>query len=222
SWIRQHLGGDAPTSSEAGDDQLVGYLDGADCQFMQLSAGGGSFHNRLACGDWERTPWFDAVLHDRFILHGVGYSDRYEGGRSRLEHGIESDDYVSAELLTGHALMIDRGAFGAGAVRKYWLAQDFIRTIAMGAVTGVEFVGGDIHRQVVTWAGGAKVYVNRGAADWVVAGRTLPQYGYYAAVAGGGTESSIERIDGVIVEQSRGPSGVYVNGRGTAPGQSGL
>jgi len=151
------------------------------------------------------------VLHDKFSLHGVGYSSRYQGGRDRQGHGIESDDYVSAEILEGHALMIDRGAFGRGAVRKYWLAQDFVRSIAIDQIESVELVHGDIHKQIIVWKSGARVYVNRGADDWDMAGKTLPQYGYFAK--NGRIESVIEKIDGVIVEQSRGPSGNYFNAR---------
>lgn len=213
-WIQEYLGPGTITTSEAGDDQLVGWLDGADCQHMQLSATGGSFHNRVTCADWERVPWFDAVLHDKFIQHGVGYPGRYEGGRSTRDHGIESDDYISDELLLGHAMMIDRNGFvGNGAIRKYWLAQDFVRSIAMAKLTGVEYVGGDIHRQIVSWDNGARVFVNRGEKDWAVEGRILPMYGYYAV--NGKIESGIERIDGSIVERSSDGKGTtYFNGRG--------
>jgi len=112
--------------------------------------------------------------------------------------------------------MIDRGAMGRGAVRKYWLAQDFIRSIAMDTIKSVTFAGGDIHRQIVRWTGGATVHVNRGKTDWTIAKRTLPQYGYLAV--NGGVSSSIERIGGVIVEQSAGPGGRYVNARGYGQG----
>ncbi len=215
AWIRDTLGGNAPMTSEAGDDQLIGYLDGADCQHLQLSPEYESFCNRLPCQDWERVPWYDAVLHDKFSLHGVGYSGRYQGGRSRQEHGIESDDYLSAEVLEGHAMMIDAEAFGRGAVRKYWLAQDFIRSIATDGIADVQFVDGDIHRQIITWQSGARVYVNRSDSDWHVAGKTLPQYGYYAINSQ--IESSVEKIGGVVVEQSRRPARWYFNARGFGP-----
>jgi len=215
AWIRDYLGGNAPQTSEAGHDQLIGYLDGADCQHLRITPVGGDFCIRIACKDWQRVPWFDAVLHDKFSLHGVGYSSRYQGGRARRDNGIESDDYISAEILEGHALMIDRPAFGRGAVRKYWLAQDFIRSIAMDTIENVEFAAGDIHRQIITWESGAKVYVNRGESDWLVAGRCLPQYGCFAA--NGSIESSIEKINGIIVEQSRAPSRFYVNARASGP-----
>jgi len=213
AWIRDYLGGDAPTTSEAGHDQLIGYLDGSDCQHMTLSPEKGWPHIRIACRDWERVPWFDAVLHDKFSLHGVGYPSRYKLAQEQSDQRIlESDDYISAEILEGHALMIDRGGFGMGAVRKYWLAQDFVRSVALDAIEHVEFVDGDIHRQIITWESGARAYVNRGDKDWHVAGRQLPGYGYLAQ--NGDIESIIERIKGVIVEQSRGPSRRYVNARG--------
>jgi hypothetical protein len=216
AWIRDYLGGNAPMTSEAGHDQLTGYIEGSDCQHLRITPDGGRFCIKIRCKDWQRVPWFDAVLHDKFSLHGVGYPGRYEGGRSREHHGIESDDYISAEILEGHAMMIDRRGFGPGAVRKYWLAQDFIRSIATDTIKDVEFAGDNIHRQIISWNSGAKVYVNRGEEDWPVAGKLLPEYGYFAE--NGKISSSIERIDGVIVEQSKGPSGLYVNSRTSSPG----
>lgn len=215
AWIRDYLGENAPMTSEAGHDQLIGYLDGSDCQHLQLTPEPARFCIRLRSQSWQRVPWFDAVLHDKFSLHGVGYSGRYQGGRSREAHGIESDDYISAEILEGHALMIDRGGFGRGAVRKYWLAQDFIRGIATDEITNVEFADGDIHRQIIDWKSGGRVYVNRGPDDWRVAGRVLPQYGYFASNSD--IESSIEKIDDVLVEQSHGPGRWYFNARGFGP-----
>lgn len=215
AWIRDLLGNHAPMVSEAGGDHLIGYVDGADCQFLQIRPESKRFNIKIPCEDWERVPWFDAVNHTRFSLHGVGYSGRYQGGRSRPLHGIESDDYISAEILTGHALMIDRGGLVRGAVRKYWLAQDLIRSLALDEIENFQYAGGDIHRAVVTWRSGARVYVNRGSSDWNVAGRTLPQYGYSAK--NGDIESGIERIDGAVVERSRAKDRFYVNGRGYLP-----
>jgi hypothetical protein len=219
AWIRNYLGGNAPTTSEAGHDQLIGYLDGSDCQHMTLSPDKGWPHIRISCRDWERVPWFDAVLHDKFSLHGVGYPSRYKLKQAESDQRIiESDDYLSAEILEGHALMADRRAFGRGAVRKYWLAQDFVRSIALDTIESVEFIDSDIHRQLIKWKSDAHVYVNRGDKDWQVAGKTLPQYGYCAK--NGNIESSIERINSVIVVQSRATSRSYVNARGFNPDAS--
>jgi len=231
AWIRDYLGNNAVMTSEAGHDQLVGYIAGADCQHLQITPDSRSFCIRIPCKKWQRVPWFDAVMHDKFSLHGVGYSSRYQGGRDRIDHGINSDDYISAEILEGHALMIDRRAFehkqaGRDAVRKYYLAQDFIRSIAHDTILNVQFVDDDIHRQIITWNCGARVYVNRGEKDWQIAGKILPQYGYYAK--NGAIESSIERqggshraareVDGdrssVIIEKSHAPNRWYFNARG--------
>jgi hypothetical protein len=66
---------------------------------LQITPVGKRFCIKIPCKDWERVPWFDAVLHDKFSPHGVSYSSRYQGGQTRREHGIESDDYISAEIL---------------------------------------------------------------------------------------------------------------------------
>ena len=210
--IRDTLGNDAPTTSEAGHDQLIGYLDGADCQWLRLDPRGGRFLLRLPCADWERVPWYDAVNHHRFILHGVGYSSRYQGGKPRREHGINSDDYISAEVLSGHALMVDSGSWGRKAVRKYYLAQDLARALALRKISDVTFVDDDIHRQKITWDNGAVVYVNRGESDWQVEGRILPQYGYLAEY-GKDFWSCIEKKGQHFVESSSGPSGFYCSAR---------
>ena len=212
--IRKTLGG-AITVSEAGGDHLIGHLDGADCQHLQLTDEHRFHCIRLRCKAWQRVPWFDAVNHRRFSLHGVGYSGRYQGQRSRRQHGIESDDYLTSEILFGHALMMDRGGMVRGAVRKYWLAQGLIRRLADDAIARVDFAAGDACRQTVTWESGAVVHVNRGETDWAVAGHTLPPFGYYAR--SGKVASCIERRGGLIVEWSRGPGRWYVNGRGSDP-----
>ena len=211
-WIQDYLGG-AITTSEAGHDQLTGYLDGADCQHLTLSPKGGRYFIQLTGSDWQRVPWFDAVLHDRFSLHGVGYPSRYRLTEyDDHESPLQSDDYINAEILQGHAMMIDNQGFGRGAVRKYWLAQDFIKTIATDTIKSVDFVDNDIHRQIITWNCGAKIYSNRSKNDWQVKGKILPQYGYFAK--NGPVESSIEKIDGVIIEQSQTNSKHYFNARG--------
>lgn len=225
--IRDAFGG-GPATSEAGSDQLIGWLDGADCQFLQI--GEGRFNNRVPCRDWARVPWFDLVNHSRFSLHGVGYSDRYQGGRSREEHGIESDDYLSAEILTGHALMIDLAGMVRGAVRKYWLAQDFIESVALDDIRRVDlFTAGHApvsapvegpeaeapHRLCVVWNSGARAWVNRGPNDWHVAGKVLPPFGFFAS--NGVIQTSVERIGGMVAERSAALSRFYVNGRGFNP-----
>jgi hypothetical protein len=213
--IRNRLGNDSTTISEAGDDFLIGWLDGADCQHLRITTRPDEFRLPIACRDWERIPWFDAVNHARFSLHGVGYSSRYQGARSRTQHGIESDDYLSDEILTGHALMSDLGMRVRGAARKYWLAQDFIESIARDDITNIAFSDNDLHRVMVSWRTGGKAWVNRGTNDWAVEGRVLPPFGYLARFGAG--FSSVERVNGQVVEQSRAGNRWYAGGRGFEP-----
>lgn len=209
--IRKKLEGPAITTSEAGHDQLTGWLDGADCQFLQLAPEAKRFHVQVPGRNWGRVPWYDAVLHDRFILHGVGYSGRYQGERPRFNYGIESDDYLSSEILTGHALMTDRRAGLPGAVRKYWLAQPWARAVAMDHLDAVDFVDGDIHRLRIHWASGAEALVNRSRRDWHVDGSVLPPFGYRARA--GNVSSTVERHGTHIVEHASWPDGFYLNAR---------
>ena len=211
--IRAILGEDTTTTSEAGADQLIGYLAGADCQWLAIGGKSG-FTNRFPCESWERVPWNDAVNHSRFAWQGVGYSTRYQGNGqwTREEHGSGLDDYLSAVLLAGHSLMVDVGDWGFQAVRTYWLGQDFIRFIAGRRMTRHEFVGGDIHRQFVEWDNGARIWVNRGETDWTINGHTLPQYGYYAEFGDGGVVA-LEVVDGQFREYSKTATSLYCNVR---------
>jgi hypothetical protein len=219
AWISAALGPGAPQISESGHDQLIGRLDGAQANHLRAGKpqpgrrGGWTWD--VACEDAERTPWLDAAHHDRFVLHGAGYPGRYEGGLEPSGHGIFSDDYVATEVLTGHPAMASR-PFGRDVVRKYWLLHDLMRALALKRIEAVEYAGGDLHRQHVTWGGGGQVWVNRGASDWEVEGVTLPEHGFRARVPTdeGTVEASVARRGGRVAEVVRSAAGLYVNGRG--------
>ena len=197
----------AVTIGESGNDALIGHLDGSDCNFMFISSEPGEFRINIDCQEWSRVPWYAAVNHTRFSLHGVGYSSRYEVQRGRDIHGIESDDYITSEILTGNAMMVDRYSAMRGAVRKYWLAQDFIRYITDKDIVNVEFADNNIHRQMITWTGDAVVWVNLDNSDWVIKPEpqspviVLPRYGYFASFPKG--FSAIFRQNGRVVEAAR-------------------
>ncbi|MCR4412385.1 MAG: hypothetical protein NUV77_08175, partial [Thermoguttaceae bacterium] len=170
AWIRDLLGDRAPQISESGHDQLIGWLDGSQANHLRVGKPGSKNRYGSWCvwdiphGDAERTPWFDAAHHDRFVQHGAGYPSRYEGGLDPKLHGIYSDDYLCTEVLTGHPAMVPE-AFGRQVVRKYWLLHDLMRALALRRIEAVEYVGGDLHRQHVRWSGGGDVWVNRGPGD---------------------------------------------------------
>lgn len=214
AWIRDYLGDHAPQISEAGHDRLIGWLDGAQANHLRVDAQGSGFVWNIHCADAERIPWIDAAYHDRFVLHGAGYEDRYAAGLKLAAHGMYSDDYMATEMLTGHPAMV-LAPFSRDVVRKYWLLHDVIRALALRRIEAVEFAAGDIHRQHVTWDNGAEVWVNRGVGDWRVGGRTLPPYGFYARapLAEGMVETAIERQSAGTVEWSRSPGSYYHNAR---------
>ncbi|MEA1951100.1 MAG: hypothetical protein U9N87_06925, partial [Planctomycetota bacterium] len=153
------------------------------------------------------------------VGHGAGYPSRYEGGLNPRLHGIYSDDYMATEVLTGHPGMVSH-AFSRDVVRKYWLLADLMRALALRTIEHVEFDGEDLHRQHITWSGGGEVWVNRGKSDWAVAGRVLPEFGFFATVPSkdGKVEAAIERRDGIIVESARSADHVYINGRHVVKG----
>jgi len=227
-FIRDYLGHDAPQISESGHDQLVGRLDGAQTNHLRVGEPPGGYYNwsvwNWRCADAERIPWFDTVYHDRFILHGAGYSGRYQAGLDTKNHGIYSDDYIATEVLTGHPAMVSQ-PFSRDVVRKYWLTHHLMRALALRWIKSVEFVDDDLHRQHVTWNADGHVWVNRGQTPWKVAGCELPTYGFLARVPivedpessgtgrRGEVEAAIARRNGVIVEWARTPGFLYVNGR---------
>ncbi|MBI4877552.1 MAG: hypothetical protein HY822_23220, partial [Acidobacteria bacterium] len=156
AWIRDFLGG-APQISEAGHDQLIGWLDGAQANHLRVDATPGrSFVWNIRCADAERIPWIDAAHHDLFVLHGAGYGGRYSAGLGEAEHGIYSDDYMATEVLTGHPAMVS-APFSPGVVRKYWLLHGLMRALALKRIEGFAFAAGDLHRQQVAWSGGGTV-----------------------------------------------------------------
>ena len=217
AWIRDFLGGNAPQISESGHDQLIGRLDGAQANHLRWGNAATGPHGPMVwdfgAKDGERIPWLDAAYHDRFVLHGAGYEARYCSGLDPRLHGMYSDDYMTAEVLTGHPAMVDT-VFSRNGVRKYWLLHDLMRALALRQIESVEFVENDIHRQRVRWENG-DIWVNRGREDWRIQGAVLPQYGFLARVESqaGPVEAAIERRDGVIVERASSPESLFVNAR---------
>lgn len=210
----------AITVSEAGSDGLLGSISGADCQWMLIDPEkGGAWRRHVPCENWSRTPWFAAVNHTNYSRHGAGYADRYRALRDPHLHGIMSDDYISAEILGGLDLMVDLGTIFSGSVRKHYLAQHFVRSIADQEIENVEFLDG-LRRQRVTWTNGMTVYVNRGEGNWSVQGYTLPKYGFVIFDANGNFVSGIVRNPAnrkEVAEFSQRPDGTfYLNGRGKA------
>ncbi len=223
---RTVLGG-APQISEDGNDWMIGSVDGGQGNFQRVGfADPGSPNSwttwRVRCEDAERIPWFDAVHHDRMVLHGAGYGSRYAGGQSEKEHGVDSGDYIATEVLAGHPPMASR-IDSPGAIRKGWLLGGLSRALALKRIQAVEFAGGDIHRQRVVYQDSIEVLVNRGSSDWAVKGtgdgRVLPPFGFLARRNGSkNTEiAARERMGGAIVSRAIEPGARFVEVQGPEP-----
>ncbi|MDO5309442.1 MAG: DUF5696 domain-containing protein [Planctomycetia bacterium] len=223
--VRKNFNNNAITVSESGNDALIGALDGADAILRRITSAQENFSTVIKCEDHEYVPWFDAVNHKRMILHGVGYSERYQGGLARGLRGIESDDYISSEALTGHAVMADLGMDIRGTVRKYWLLQALARSLALDEIIDFTFVDGNIHRQIIKWKSGVTVYINRGIDDWQLPGITLPcsdapvvipRFGFWSEKSEDDKRNSyggVVRLNDQVVELRVDGANYYVNGR---------
>lgn len=211
---RDALGSSAPQISEAGTDALIGHLDAAQSDHAGWFSPDAppvdkSFRWTYPAEDGERIPWHDMVTHGNFILFAGGLGGRYAGGLNELLHGYGSDDYLSLTVLGGRNPMCD-GPFNRRAVMTYWLLHDICAKLGAGEMLNHEFIGGDIHRQRVTFSGG-EVLVNRGKTDWTVGGHPLPEFGFVAK--SGDVEASIEKRSGVICAMSRAPGTIFVDAR---------
>lgn len=233
--IRESLGG-AVTISESGHDQLIGQLDGSQCNHLRVDPDPPRDAQwmtwRIRCADSERIPWFDAVNHRRFVLHGAGYESRYRAGLDARLHGIYSDDYITTEVMTGRPPMVSE-AFNRDVVRKGWLFApmnilDLPKHGDFVWIDWVKFDGDNPHRQHIRWKAQHRkhlsgitwnVWVNRGEEDWVIPRPaslkewetsetvTLPQYGFLLAIIPYPHDpimaaAGITRKDGIIVEWS--------------------
>ena len=215
--IREVLGHNAPTISEAGQDGLIGHLDAGESDHSgwlpNVKGSEAHFRWNMPAGDGERIPWHDMASHGSFVLLGGGLGPRYAGGRDEVLHGYGSDDYLSLTVLGGRNPMCD-GPFSRRAVMTYWLLHDVCNFLAHHEMLAHEFVGEDIHRQLVRFGNGGTVRVNRGESDWTTDGRVLPPFGFIARA--GENEATITRRDGIISACAKSPGLLFVDARPNA------
>ena len=205
---------DAAMLGEAGTDLLIGHVDGTQCDHLPASrwfGGNGVF------SDCERVPWHDMVTHGKMVLFAGGLGHRYAAidwstpGDETL-HGYGSDDYLANTVIGGRSPMCD-GPFSRRAVVTYWLLHDVCAKLAGSEFREFGFDGNNIHRLHSTFGAG-EVWVNRATnSTWSVAGATLPSYGFVAKC--GDAEAGVVETNGRRWAYSKGPSGVFVDARGS-------
>jgi hypothetical protein len=211
--IREILGNNAPTISEAGQDGLIGHLDAGESDhsgWLPDSTDPKASCWRMPAGDAERIPWHDMASHGSFVLLAGGLGSRYAGGQDETLHGYGSDDYLSLTVLGGRNPMCD-GPFSRHAVMTYWLLHDICSSLAHDEMLSDEFAEDDIHRQSVSFSNGGTVQVNRGKSDWTIGDQVLPSFGFIAKA--GENEAGITRRDGIISAYAKSPGTLFVDAR---------
>jgi len=201
-YIREVLGDNAPTISEAGHDALIGHVDGVQSDHYSAKTW------NWPCTDAERVPWHDMATHGAMILFAGGLGQRYAGDEPYASWG--SDDYFSNTVIGGRNPMCT-GPCTRDTVKTYWLLHDVCKELAHQSLETHEFVGDDIHRQHTTFDGGGKVWTNRGKTPWEVGGFMLPRYGFLAKA--GQTMAAIFAREGLSVALARSPGVTFVDAR---------
>ena len=219
--IREILGGNAPTISEAGQDGLIGHLDAGEADhsgWLPAATDPKAFRWNMKAGDGERIPWHDMASHGSFVLLAGGLGPRYAGGQDETLHGYGSDDYLSLTVLGGRNPMCD-GPFSRRAVMTYWLMHDICNSLARSEILSDEFAGDDIHRQIARFSNDGTVQVNRGKSDWTTENQILPPFGFIAKAAG--MEAGITRRDGLVSAYAISPGLLFVDARPNVAGGNG-
>ena len=215
---REVLGTSGPMIGEGGTDALIGYLDAGEADHVAPSRMAHGYKNA------ERVPWHDMATHGRMILFAGGLGARYsdaepwqlKGDNNKL-HGYGSDDYLSNTVIGGRNPMSD-GPFSRRAVMTYWLLHDVCTALGRETFELHEF-GKTIQRQHTVFSHGCEVWTNRGSNEWVVAGFTLPQYGFYAKTSNAragvlllrGQRAGFAESDGVYFVDARPEHGEQGN-----------
>ena len=205
---------DAAMLGEAGTDVLIGHVDGTQSDHFPASRW---FGREGVFSDSERVPWHDMVTHGKMVLFAGGLGHRYAAvdwntpGDETL-HGYGSDDYLANTVIGGRSPMCD-GPFNRRAVMTYWLLHDVCERLAGSEFEKFGFDGNNIHRLHSTFGAG-EVWANRATnSTWSVAGATLPPYGFVAKC--GDAEAGVVETHGRRWAYSKGPSGVFVDARGS-------
>ncbi len=169
--LARKLGGDAPVFSESCNEWYAEVVDG------------GLFNNTpdpsywgTEGSDWEYYPNFDQV-HRRWHLgvscfHRGDYMAKDWGGRSWYQ------ERVALNVLFGRSELIscywgDDLSDMATRLLSYYLHSAFHKMLGNNGIHSIEFAENNIHRLIVHYDHGAKVYVNRREEPWEVEGQTL-------------------------------------------------
>lgn len=188
AYAHRIIGG-GPILSEGNGEAFAGLMDGGCFMDWPTPETLG-----VKCADWDYYPFIDQVHRGRLLP--IGFHWPLMG---------PDPEEISLAMLFGraHGLNAYWGTPQTDPGRRvqvYYLTSAFHRMLGLSRLERIDFDGGDIHAPVVTFANGAKAWVNRRRASWVVNGHQLPAKGYLVTGPDGFRQSR-SVVDGKTVEQ---------------------
>lgn len=191
-FARKLLGG-VPILSEGNGEAFAGIMDGGIFMDWPTPEVLG-----IQCADWEYYPFIDQVHRERLLSVGFHFAltacDPEEISLATLFGRSQS---ISAYPGTSQVNPGPRA-------QVYYVISAFHRMLGLSRMERIDFADDDIHRAIVTYSNGARVWANRSRADWEVQGYTLPPKGYLV-IGPNGFRQYRARVEDKIVEvvQSR-------------------
>jgi len=186
-FARKLLGG-APILSEGNGEAFAGIMDGGIFMDWPTPQDLG-----IQCADWEYYPFIDQVHRERLL--SVGF---------QMPLTTCDPEEISLATLFGrsHTINAYPGTSQANLgprAQVYYVISAFHRMLGLSRMERIDFVDDNIHRAIVTYSNGARVWANRSHTDWKVQGYTLPPKGYLV-IGPNGFRQYRARIDDKIVE----------------------
>src|SRR6185503_858273 len=80
----------------------------------------------------------------------------------------------------------------------YYATSAFHRMLGLSRMDRVEFDGDNIHRALISYSNGAKVWSNRSQMDWDVQGYHLPPKGYLVLGPNGFRQFRVRSGDAIV------------------------
>ena len=180
-WARKFLG-NVPVYSEVDCEPFAGIMDaGIFSPWRTPENIGRSIEPQsIKAAHWEYYPFLDVIHRERLLNSGAGMPfalPEYNETNMGLAISFGRPQVISGYPGTPQANV-------GGRVQLYYLSSAFHRMLGLARMERVDFGpsptgdGDDIHRQTATYSNGARIWSNRGSADWSVEGLTLPSNGY--------------------------------------------
>ncbi|MFH1742718.1 MAG: hypothetical protein ABIH23_27240 [bacterium] len=189
-FAREYLG-NVPIWSEGGCEDYVGLMDGG--WFMDWRS---PEELGIRAAKWQYYPFIDQVHRERLLNMSIYYP---------LAH--YDTEMVNYAILFGRpqAVSLYYGSSQddvSGRLKVYYMTKAFHRMLGLSRLERVDFQDDDINRCVVSYSNGARAWVNRSGAEWVVDDYQLPGDGYLVRGPNGFLEYRATQ-DGKVVDVVR-------------------